>query len=72
MQRVSFIAPTSDSDLRVVLSNASVTANADYAVVYKTQYGEVRTIPYLTAAEAERRAVALRRRGYRVVSGLMD
>lgn len=69
---VHFVAPTHDADLRVVLSQAT-RANTDmFGIRYRTQYGESREILWLTEGEANRRAVALRERGYTVVSGRMD
>lgn len=72
MERVHFVAPTSTNDLRVVLSNATRATTDYFGIRYKTQYGESREILWLTADEAARRADALRKRGYRVVSGPMD
>lgn len=72
MQRVSFIPPVSSSDLRVVLSNVSARDHDTYGIAYKTQFGETRVVSWLTEAEANRRAVALKARGYVVVVGPMD
>lgn len=72
MERVHFVAPTHAADLRLVLANTTRRANDNYGIAYRTQYGETREILWLTADEANRRAVALRKRGYRVVAGPMD
>lgn len=72
MERVHFEAPTSYSDLRVILANTTAERHDNYAIAYKTQYGETRVVSWLTKGEANRRASVLRRRGYRVVAGLMD
>lgn len=71
-EQVRFFEPTSRNDLRVVLANTTHEDTGYHAVVYVTQYGERRTLPWLTKTEADRRAVALRKRGYRVVCGPMD
>lgn len=72
MERVSFIPNVGPDDLRVVLSNHSATEHDHYAIAYKTQYGEVRVVSWLTYAEAARRAALLRGRGYTVAVGPMD
>lgn len=72
MQRVHFVAPVSNTDLRVVLSNATRNGGKDWGVAYRTAYGETREILWLSEAEANARAKALRERGYRVVAGPMD
>lgn len=70
--RVHFVEPTNNDDLRVVMSNASATEHDVYAVAYRLPYGEVRVVSWLTYSEALRRGAALKARGYRVAVGPMD
>lgn len=72
MRQVHFTAPVSAADLRVVLANTTREVTDYFGIVYQTQYGETREILWLTEDEANRRAVLLRKRGYRVVAGRMD
>lgn len=72
MDKVRFIPPTSAADLRVVMSNATADQHDHFAVAYRTPFGEVRVVSWLTLPEASRRGSALRKRGYRVAVGPMD
>lgn len=69
---VCFVEPVRNTDLRVVLANTTATVHDHFAICYKTQYGELRVVSWLTEAEANRRAGELRKRGYKVISGPMD
>jgi hypothetical protein len=70
--KVTFIPFQGPNDLRNVLASHTAPAHDVYAVAYRTQYGEVRVINWLTLAEANRRAALLKGRGYKIVVGLMD
>lgn len=69
MERVSFTAPVSFRDLRVVLSRTAVAIEpGNHQLTYATQAGEIRTIRWLTASDAHTRAKLLKARGYRNVA----
>jgi len=72
MERVRFVPPVSSNDLRTVLASHTAVEHDHYAVAFRTPFGEVRVINWLTKVEAERRGDALRKRGYVVVVGPMD
>lgn len=68
MDRVSFVAPVSDADLRVVLNQHSAIEHDTYQLSFTTAYGEARRIQWLTKDDAHRRADLLKRRGYKNVN----
>lgn len=72
MEKVRFTAPVRRSDLRVVLASHTAQGHDHFAVAYRTPFGEVRIINWLTESEANRRGAELRKRGYRVAVGPMD
>lgn len=67
-----FSAPVNSRDLRLVMTSTSAKKHDTYAVAYRTQYGEVRVINWLTYSEAIKRGANLRARGYKVAIGPMD
>lgn len=61
-----FHAPSHAADLRLVLTAHSAADHDRHQLAYSTPYGEVRTLSWLTKADAHARAKLLRARGYRV------
>lgn len=72
MERVHFIAPVYSNDLRNVLASHTAPEHDVFAVAYRTAYGEVRVINWLTFSEAHKRRDALANRGYKAIVGPMD
>lgn len=72
MERVHFTAPVYSSDLRNVLASHTAADHDVYGVAYRTAYGEVRVINWLTYSEAHKRRDALAKRGYKAIVGPMD
>lgn len=69
MERVSFTAPVSSRDLRIVLSRTAVAIEpGDHQLTFETQSGERRLIRWLTSSDAHTRAKLLKARGYRSVA----
>lgn len=66
MERVSFNAPVSAADLRLVMCQHSAQDHDTYQVTYTTPYGERRHVQWLTKVDAHARAAILKRRGYSV------
>lgn len=60
------------TDLREVLANTTASEHDLYAVAFRTPFGEVRLVTWLTEAEAKARRDVLRKRGYIAVAGPMD